>query len=135
MIVDRRLQLGQYLVSCIVHSVLNLVRMGVDFFCLVMNVNPIKPTPDAVTVDVWSYKDAKLQSEQLTTIHAEPCCLAVTAVANIPVVRIEQEYGDDRTILTMQDHSTGDSGVIINYLQQDPDQGRLWYYTSLTCFI
>jgi len=47
------------------HGVLRFSRDGRSLLCVLKQKFPPKPGPDAVMVDIWHYKDKKLQSQQL----------------------------------------------------------------------
>lgn len=63
----------------------NLIYFGLQ------SVKKRKPKPDAVQVDIWSYKDAELQSLQLSQVKREPVYMAVLNIPEKKTFRVEYE--------------------------------------------
>ncbi|HEX9512830.1 MAG TPA: prolyl oligopeptidase family serine peptidase [Puia sp.] len=71
-----------------------------------------KAKPDAVQVDVWSYTDAKLQSQQLNEL-APKSYEAVIHIQDHRIIRLKQE-DETLSLLPSVDDNTDDWGLIIN---------------------
>jgi len=93
------------------------------FFQLQQSLDNQKPGPDAVKVDIWSYKDVVLQPDQILRLRQRK--KTFTAVVNAEgsqVVRIEH---DDEEVKTSPRQISGDFVVIA-------DQKRTEYWWNLS---
>jgi dienelactone hydrolase len=65
---------------------------GTRLFLTLKEKNHPVPKPDAVKVDIWSYTDKKLQSEQLSELNAYPkSYVAVININDHRIIRLQQE--------------------------------------------
>lgn len=82
------------------------------FFSMKANEEDSKPSPDAVKVDIWSYKDTKLQSQQLNEVDLQRSYASVIHIDDSRIIRLEKsnDYSRQRNgDIVLIDHTQGDA--------------------------
>jgi dienelactone hydrolase len=95
------------------------------------NLDNGSPTPGAAQVDIYSYNDAVLQSQQLKNINNKPSYLAAISIAGGPVLQLEQEVDGDNRVFTDTDNATGEYIVMGEKLRTD---FKSWWVTTPSSF-
>lgn len=102
-----------------------------------------KPQADAVSVDVWSYKDPVLQSQQLQTLkndlHPTKSYIAALRIADRQVVRLEEEkvsiseFGDPSCskAVNLLEHTTGQEVGLFEEVWHPAAQRSSYYWVSM----
>jgi dipeptidyl aminopeptidase/acylaminoacyl peptidase len=84
-------------------KLLSLSKFSKDGKKLFVNLEPKaapeKPDPNKVSLDVWSYRDAEIQSIQLATLTGPDNYLAVIGMAENRLIRL-QESGESLTLVS-----------------------------------
>jgi len=70
-----------------------------------------EPTPNAVKVDIWSYTDAKLQSEQLKNLDRQSYSAIISIDGKLPIIQLQQQ--NERIIGSFVDFETCDILLIM----------------------
>lgn len=81
-------------------------------FISLRETDPRKPKEDVVKVDIWGYRDARLQSEQLQEL-APHSYTAVMSLADHRVIRLDQDR-DDQIVSAVPPHFFSDYILILN---------------------
>jgi dienelactone hydrolase len=87
---------------------------GNSIFLSLIKPKTTRPLANEIKVDVWSYTDAKLQSQQLKEINAERNYAAIVNIADPKIIRLEKEnevisYSrQDKEDFVLVLHSAGD---------------------------
>jgi len=77
------------------------------------------PKPGMVQVDVYSYKDFFLQSQQLRNVNENPAFYAAVSVSGGSVVQLEQPVDGYSRLITGPEQITGDYAVVGEQLHRD----------------
>lgn len=78
----------------------------------------LKPNPDAVQVDVWSYTDALLQSQQLAELGGTKTYESVIGISDRRIIRLQQK---GEKVAIMPNWDSGDY-LLIDGRQGDPEE-------------
>jgi len=105
------------------HSIENFSDDGRKLFVRLQERNRLKEIPGVVKVDVWSYKDSKLQSEQLTDLLSNNFVQGVSglyeAVLSLDTKRLLRLQYNNDYVIGRTDHI-----LLIRHLNGDPGGGE-----------
>jgi dipeptidyl aminopeptidase/acylaminoacyl peptidase len=90
----------------------------------IQNINHIA---DAAMVDIYSYKDYELQSQQLEDLRTTTIYTAVVPISGGPVIQLEHEGAAESRIFTKFDQVVGDYVVLGEKLSSD---FKPWWLSS-----
>lgn len=78
--------------NCYIENIEGFSKNCRDLYFTIKNKErQLQGSPDAVKVDIWSYKDEKLQSQQLAEVHTSRSYRALMHIDDHRVVRLEYE--------------------------------------------
>ena len=89
------------------------------------------PMFGAAQVDIYSYRDFALQSQQLKNENIKPSFWAAISIAGGPVIQLERDVEGDDKLFTNPDNVTGDHVVLGERLYAD---FKPWWLTSTSSF-
>jgi len=104
---------------------------GKRLFLSLKKEDPKDEWPAGVKVDIWSYLDEKLQSQQLKDINRVPIYLAVTAIDAPRIIRLE--YENENAALRYETSGTPGSCdfIIVSHREGDADISEINWNRSL----